>query len=142
MICIPKLALEIQDLSLPATVLLPRLDDKLFSIFVACFLPLGLLACSLFSAAQDLFTSSSLLTIIIGDHGICSLIVWPVRQAGCPVFSNLPNFSACQRAALKIGYQSSVKESESKKRLVQRVLVLLWWKVQYGAVSPLMWAWT
>ncbi len=27
MICIPKLALEIQDLSLPATVLLPRLDD-------------------------------------------------------------------------------------------------------------------
>jgi hypothetical protein len=29
MICIPKLALEIQDLSLPATVLLPRLDDKM-----------------------------------------------------------------------------------------------------------------
>jgi hypothetical protein len=29
MICIPKLALEIQDLSLPATVLLPRLDDYL-----------------------------------------------------------------------------------------------------------------
>ena len=28
MICIPKLALEIQDLSLPATVLLPRLDDR------------------------------------------------------------------------------------------------------------------
>ncbi len=28
MICIPKLALEIQDLSLPATVLLPRLDDN------------------------------------------------------------------------------------------------------------------
>ncbi len=27
MICIPKLALEIQDLSLPATVLLPRLDN-------------------------------------------------------------------------------------------------------------------
>jgi hypothetical protein len=27
MICIPKLALEIQDLSLPATVLSPRLDD-------------------------------------------------------------------------------------------------------------------
>ncbi len=27
MICIPKLALEIQDLSLPATVLLPRLED-------------------------------------------------------------------------------------------------------------------
>jgi hypothetical protein len=29
MICIPKLALEIQDLLLPATVLLPRLDDRL-----------------------------------------------------------------------------------------------------------------
>jgi hypothetical protein len=28
MICIPNLALEIQDLSLPATVLLPRLDDR------------------------------------------------------------------------------------------------------------------
>ncbi len=28
MICIPKLALEIQDLSLPATVLSPRLDDR------------------------------------------------------------------------------------------------------------------
>ncbi len=28
MICIPKPALEIQDLSLPATVLLPRLDDS------------------------------------------------------------------------------------------------------------------
>ncbi len=28
MICIPKLALEIQDLLLPATVLLPRLGDK------------------------------------------------------------------------------------------------------------------
>ncbi len=28
MICIPKLALEIQDLSLPATVLLPRLDNN------------------------------------------------------------------------------------------------------------------
>ncbi len=28
MICIPKLVLEIQDLSLPATVLLPRLDDR------------------------------------------------------------------------------------------------------------------
>ncbi len=28
MICIPKLALEIQDLSLPVTVLLPRLDDN------------------------------------------------------------------------------------------------------------------
>jgi hypothetical protein len=28
MICIPKLALEIQDLLLPATVLSPRLDDK------------------------------------------------------------------------------------------------------------------
>ncbi len=28
MICIPKQALEIQDLLLPATVLLPRLDDK------------------------------------------------------------------------------------------------------------------
>ena len=28
MICIPKLALEIQDLLLPVTVLLPRLDDK------------------------------------------------------------------------------------------------------------------
>jgi hypothetical protein len=28
MICIPKLVLEIQDLSLPATVLSPRLDDK------------------------------------------------------------------------------------------------------------------
>ena len=27
MICIPKLALEIQDLSLPATVLSPRLDN-------------------------------------------------------------------------------------------------------------------
>jgi hypothetical protein len=30
MICIPKLALEIQDLLLPATVLSPRLDDILF----------------------------------------------------------------------------------------------------------------
>ncbi len=30
MICIPKLALEIRDISLPVTVLLPRLDDSIY----------------------------------------------------------------------------------------------------------------
>ena len=33
MICIPKLALEIQDLSLPVTVLLPRLDN-IFNMYI------------------------------------------------------------------------------------------------------------
>ncbi len=44
---------------------------------------------------------------------------------------------------MAFGCQSSIKESVSKK-LVQRVLVLLWlWrKVQFGAVSPLLWTWT
>jgi hypothetical protein len=38
-ICIPKLALEIQDLLLPATVLSPRLDDNYFIEFRVCFHP-------------------------------------------------------------------------------------------------------
>ncbi len=54
----------------------------------------------------------------------------------------LSNFSARPGAALKFGYQSSVKASENKKKLVQRVLVLLWQKVQHGGGSPLMWTWT
>jgi hypothetical protein len=36
MICIPKLALEIQDLSLPATVLLPRLDNTCMKLILGC----------------------------------------------------------------------------------------------------------
>ncbi len=35
-------------------------------------------------------------------------------------FLILSNFSACPGAALKFGYQSSVKESESEKKLVQK----------------------
>ncbi len=66
------------------------------------------------------------------------------RSGGLVVqsFLILSNFSACPRAALKFEYQSSVKESESEKKLVQIILVLLWREVQYGAVSPLMWTWT
>ncbi len=35
-------------------------------------------------------------------------------------FLILNNFSACPGAALKFGYQSSVKESESEKKLVKK----------------------
>jgi hypothetical protein len=38
MICIPKLALEIQDLLLPAAVLPPRLDDTCYDIRLDIFM--------------------------------------------------------------------------------------------------------
>ncbi len=105
--------------------------------FVASFLPLGLFACGLFLAARDLVTSYSMYTTVIVKHGICSLIVWPGRWVSCPVFSDSKQIYSSPRDRLKIGCQSSVKETASKK-LVQRVLVLLWWIVQNGVVSPLL----
>ncbi len=74
---------------------------KGFSIFVASFLPLGLLACSLFSAAQDQFTSSSIHSNIIEKHGICSLVVWTGRWVSCPVFSNSMQFFSSPRGSIE-----------------------------------------
>ena len=66
----------------------------LFSpVFVVSFLSLGLLVCSLFSAHQPKTNSPSLMynkVIIIGKHGICSLIVLPGRWVGCQSFL-IPN---------------------------------------------------
>ncbi len=63
--------------------------------------------------------------IVIGKHGICSLIVWLGRLVSCPVFSNSKQFfSSLSGRALQIGCKSNVKESASKK-MVQRVMAML-----------------
>ena len=62
-------------------------------VFVVSFLSLGLLVCSLFSAQQPKTNSPSPMynkVIIIGKHGICSLIVLPGRWVGCQSFL-IPN---------------------------------------------------
>jgi hypothetical protein len=53
-----------------------------------------------------------------------------------PSYLILSHFSACSVVELKIGCQSSIEESASKM-LVQRVLVLLSWIVQYGGGEAL-----
>ncbi len=79
--------------------------------------------------------------LVLGSMGFDP---WLSGQAGgldVQSFLILSNFSACPGAVLKIGCQSTVKKSASKKS-VQRVVVLLWQIVQYELASPLLWTWT
>ena len=69
--------------------------------FVASFLPLGLLTCSLLSADQVYFTSSTIRTCIIGKHRFCSLIVWPGRWVSHPVISNSKQFFSLPKGSIE-----------------------------------------
>ena len=103
------------------------LPYQFFSICVASFLSFSLLACSLF------FSSLRLIHLLLYTYKVLPLgsvgfAPWLSGWAGglsvqsFLILSNFQQFSACLAAALKIGCQSSVKESVSKK-VVQRILV-------------------
>ncbi len=108
---------------------------------VASFLALGLLACILFSEPKTNSPPILYVQSLLVSLGFAPWLSGWAGGLAVQYFLILSNFSACPGAELKIGCQSSVKESASKK-LVQRVLVLLLQIVQYEGVSPLQWTWT
>ncbi len=115
------------------------------NFFIVCCLFIYLMVYWHVVCLQQFKTNSPSPLYVQSSLGSIGFAHWLSGQSGELVvqsFLILSNFSAFPGAALKFRYQSIVKESESKNQLVQKVMVLLWVKVQYGVVSPLMWAWT
>ncbi len=77
--------------------------------------------------------------IVLGKHGVYSLIFSMGRLVRCPVFFNSKQFSSLPRGSIE-SWMPIVRSASEK--LVQRFLVLLWRILQHGVVSPLLWTWT
>ena len=112
--------------SLPHLVFVDDNHINFSPVVVAVFLSLGLLSCSLFTAAYLVGLIHLLLiyphkVIFIGKHGICSLIVWLGRLGSCPVFY----FSKQFFSSISGSIANWMPIKSVSKKLVETVLVLL-----------------